>query len=367
MKQVTNNDKEIKKVGHFLLTPNLEKSPPNDAFKRLYEELGFQVDFFSPIESSKYPNQIIIRYGYKWLLKNVFSSRWRQYKAFSCTSEDPIVIAGVLAFVWRKPLIFLSDEIKTARYRGDRPESWKKLARWCMRRAQLTVVNDQSRVSLQRKYANIQNDQTISVYPGCFLEPPVAEGNKKMREQWSVPKKNAVLGFSGGLNLTAGIDWALDSLENHPNVTMVMQPLAIDDLQRYLLNNNRFSKQIYIQDQIMSWEESWSSMGGIDIGIAVYKNQAAQFQSMGISSNRLCMFLAMGVPVIVSKQSSFEFIEKYECGFMVDGVEEFNEAISNILRNLDQMKENARRCSFEYIDTKGKYQSLKTHFERVLN
>ena len=362
MKETKNN----KIVGHFLLTPNLEKSPPNDAFLQIYNELGFNVEFFSPSAKEEYQNQTTVAYGYKWLIKNLFSLRWKHYHAFSCTSEDPIVVAGLLAFIWRKPLIFLSDEIKTRRYRGDRRESWKKLARWCMRRADLTIVNDRSRLSLQREYAGINDEQAIDVYPGCFLSPPKAVDNEKMRAQWQVPNEHSVLCFSGGLNLTAGIDWALEALEHHADLTMVTQPLSIDELQYYLLKNHRLSQRIFMQESRMSWEESWSSMGGVDIGIAIYKNQAAQFQSMGISSNRLCMFLAMGVPVIVSKQASFEFVEEYECGFMVDGSQEFSKAIEKITQNLEQMKENAKRCFVEYIDTKGKYQNLKTHFEQIL-
>ena len=66
---------------------------------------------------------------------------------------------------------------------------------------------------------------------------------------------------------------------------------------------------------------------------------------MGISSNRLCMFIAMGVPVICSRQKSFEFVEKYECGVMVNTYPEFLDAIHHIRDNLKLYAIKLQNCS----------------------
>jgi hypothetical protein len=70
---------------------------------------------------------------------------------------------------------------------------------------------------------------------------------------------------------------------------------------------------------------------------------------MGISSNRLCMFIAMGVPVICSRQESFRFVEDYRCGVMVGSYQEFLAAIQTIGHNLKAMRQNCRHCLQEYI------------------
>ena len=358
-----------KKAAHFLFNSHLWNSPPNDALSKAYQELGYAVDFFAPDISQQPANQAKIKptiYGLKWLAKNMFSRRWAQYDVFSCTSEDPIVIAGILSLLWRKPLIFLSDEIKAGAYRGDRPGYWKRLCRWAMRRASMIIVNDRVRIALQKDYAGLATEESIIVYPGCFLETPRPGDRKAMRTRWEVADGDLVLGFSGACNLTAGIDLALDSLDCFTNIHLVTQPLTLDQLNRYLLKNHRHSNRIAIQEKRMSWQESWSSMGGVDIGIAIYTNPAPQFQLMGISSNRLCMFLAMGVPVIVSKQPSFEFVEHYGCGVMIEDGEEFNAALGKISADLDTMKENALRCASEYINTEAHYRDMVTRLRGVL-
>ncbi|MBT8113979.1 MAG: hypothetical protein KJP04_01270, partial [Arenicella sp.] len=159
------------RVAHFLLLGVLSGSPPNNAIKRAYNELGYDVDEYAPDAESN--SQILpVSYGLTWIVKQFWRPEWRRYSAFSCTSEDPVAIAGLLALIWRKPLIFISDEIKSGSYRGDRPEYFKRLCRWLMRKAALTIVNDQSRVTLQREYANLNKTNKVIVYPGCFVVPP---------------------------------------------------------------------------------------------------------------------------------------------------------------------------------------------------
>ncbi|MFM7268629.1 MAG: hypothetical protein ACKOZT_08605, partial [Cyanobium sp.] len=105
--------------------------------------------------------------------------------------------------------------------------------------------------------------------------------------------------------------------------------------------------------------EAWRSAVGLDIGLAIYTNPAPQFQHMGTSSNRLCMFLAMGVPVIASRQPSFRFLEEYDCGVLVDDYADFRAAIATIGSRLEVMRANCRRCFEDYIMPPGRFSGLQ--------
>ena len=97
----------------------------------------------------------------------------------------------------------------------------------------------------------------------------------------------------------------------------------------------------------------------MDIGVVIYNNPAPQFQHMGTSSNRLCMFLAMGVPVIASRQDSFRFLEKFDCGILVDDSRGFSAAVDMIRDRLAEMRANALRCWKEYIRAPERYIHLR--------
>ena len=66
----------------------------------------------------------------------------------------------------------------------------------------------------------------------------------------------------------------------------------------------------------------------------------------------------MGVPVIVTRQTSLEFLERYNCGVLVEDEKEFIDAVDAIQSRLPEMKANAKTCAKKYIYAPGQYKVL---------
>ena len=356
-----------RRAAHFLLVPELLYSPPNQAIIEALLSCGYRVDVFSPgnpQDPSDYGPDVTphrANYTLRWLGRHLLDRRWWSYACFSGTSEDPLAVVGVLAALTRRPSFLLVDEIKSGSYRGDSPERWKQLCRWAMRRARFTIVNDISRVELLRDYAALAPTAPVLVYPGCFHQPPRPdpELRRALRERWGLPQDALVIASSGALNLTAGAHWLVQALQGDATLHAVIQPLAVSPLCLFLLSRLGLGKRLYLEQERMGWQEAWRSAVGLDIGLAIYTNPAPQFQHMGTSSNRLCMFLAMGVPVIATRQPSFRFIEEYNCGVLVDSYAEFVEAVRHIGRHLPMMRANCHRCFNDYIMPPDRYPRLR--------
>ena len=354
-----------KKAAHFLRVPELAGSPPNEALISAYLELGYEVDLFTPGGSCNvdaYGSRVRCwpaEYGRRWLLRNAFLPFWRRYSLFSGTSEDPLAIVGVLSTLHRRPSIALVDEIKSGSYRGDARESWKRLCRLGMRRAELNIVNDAFRIELLKEYAALPADKRVIVYPGAFRCPPPPVNRKLQRERWGVPEDALVVGFSGHFNFSAGADWLIDALKI-PGRHGVIQLLGkTDPLAIFLLGRLEVSSRLYVEEKHLGWQEAWAQAAAMDIGVAIFKNPAPQFQNMGTSSNRLCMFLAMGVPIIASRQDSFGFLEEFGCGILVDDSPSFSTAVDKIRGRLAEMRANALRCYKEYVTPTEHYVDLR--------
>src|SRR5690606_38238726 len=149
-----------------------------------------------------------------------------------------------------------------------------------------------------------------------------------------------LLGLSGTFNLLQGADWLLDAVRADERVHAVIQPVGVDALHLDLLARIEPRARIFVEPARLGWREAWAQAAAVDIGIVVYRVPAPQFPLMGTSSNRLCMYLAMGVPVIASRQPSFEFLERYDCGILVESSAEFAAAVSRIASRLPEMREN---------------------------
>ena len=358
-----------RRIAHFLLLPELANSPPNEALLATYLDLGYDVDLYAPGKISEVSNPRIrtfhVEYGWKWLWRNGWRRKWRNYAAFSCTSEDPVAVTSVIARLAGKPLISLADEIKSGSYWGDRSNHWKRLCQWGLRSARLNIVNDECRVTLLRDYAALPYGPII-VYPGCFRESPPSIDVAAQRASRSVPPDGLVLGASGNISILLGMDWLIDAMIALPYCYASVQPVNIDPFVRYLLQQSRVSERVLTETKRLSWHDAWAQAPFCDIGLAIYRNQGPQFQQMGISSNRLCMFLAMGVPVIATRQPSFQFLLDYDCGMLVDSSEEFTAAVERMRPRLQQMKQNALRCAREYIAADKRFELLRANVASIL-
>jgi glycosyltransferase involved in cell wall biosynthesis len=364
--------KSTKRAAHFLIAEEHAYSPLNDAIVNALLELGYALDLYAPgghFSTNRYGAKVralSVEYGKRWLMANAFSRHWRRYHVFSGTSEDPMAVVGLLSWMHRRPSFTLADEIFSGSYRGDASEYWKNLCRWGMKRSQLTIVNDASRIALQREYADLSDDHPVIVYPGCFRKLPLPGDRKALRQSWGMPENSLVLLASGQFNQHMGAEWLIHALQTIPDLCVAVQPLALDPFAKFLLQHCHGSERMHVEDHRLSWHESYASVAGADIGMSIYLHSGPQFQNMGTSSSRLCMFLSMGVPVIASRQPSFDFLERYGCGVLVQNEQEFVAAIPSIQQRLPEMKANAIRCAREFIDTSTKYKNLVSALKAVI-
>jgi glycosyltransferase involved in cell wall biosynthesis len=363
----------MKRFAHFLLIPELAHSPPNDAAVTALRELGYAVDLYAPLGSfdvTRYGLNVRsfpVEYGYRWMVRNLISPGWCRYAGFSGTTEDPLAVAGLLGWLHRRPVITFADEIRSGGYAGNRNQRWKKLCRFGMRHSLLTIVNERERIALQRDYAGLPADAPILVYPGCFREPPAPGDRAELRAARGLPADALVLCYSGVMSHGNGGLWMAEALRQCPKLWVWGQIVNLDPLTRGLLERLQGSERLILEKTRMSWQETWASMSAADIGMVVYLQDAPQYRHMGIASNRLCMFLAMGVPVIASRQPSFEFIERYDCGVLIEGPDTLPAAVNRISERLNIMRANALECARDYIRAPQRWAELRNALACILS
>jgi glycosyltransferase involved in cell wall biosynthesis len=341
-------------AAHFIPSLDMADSPENDQYVGALLELGFGVTVFAPSGTfarawGSHVDTADAKYGFRWIAENALSPRWRRFALVSASTEDPVGPAGVIATVHRRPLVVLATEICSGSYRGDRTERWKSLCRRSMRRARLTVVNDASRVALQRDYAGLDRSREILVVPNSFRAAPPPAVRAEVRARLGIPADAFVLGFSGVVHEGLGVSWALEALDAMPDLHLHVKTRTVSSTLKLLFARDRHADRIHLDDRNIPAREAWAEAVALDVGMAVYLQDAPQFQNMGTSSNRLCMFLAMGIPVIVSRQPSFDFLDRSGAGVQVANSAEFVRAIDFVRSRRDSMSDAALRCATEHV------------------
>ncbi len=361
-----------RRVAHFISSPYLVDSPPNASLISAFLELGYDVDVFTndpSLNVTHLGSRVRARhveYRLRWMAGNLLNPKWFAYSAFSGTTEDPMAVAGLLARLTAKPCVTMADEIKNGSTGGMRGNRWKSICRYGMRASALTIVNTPERIEIQRDYAGLAATHPIAVMPNCFVSPPLAGDRAALRSERGLPGDVLVVCYSGVFSQGNGAAWFAQALAQCPRAWFWAQVVPQDPTVAVLLKWLEGRERLVIEPGPLGWHLPSISMAAADIGVVVYLQDAPQFRNMGTASQRLCMFLSMGVPVIASRQPSFEFIETWDCGVLVDNADEFVAAIGKIGERLPEMRANALRCASEFIDAPGHYARLVRSLSKAI-
>jgi hypothetical protein len=82
------------------------------------------------------------------------------------------------------------------------------------------------------------------------------------------------------------------------------------------------------------------------IGIAWYEVQVLDKRAimMGLAAGKIGQYLKCGIPVICPTIKSLNYIDQFQCGVMIEKIEESHSAIEKIENNYDHYRNNAFNC-----------------------
>ncbi|HUP61197.1 MAG TPA: hypothetical protein VNA69_12335 [Thermoanaerobaculia bacterium] len=348
----------MRKAAFFELRADYLGRPFEDGIIRALGDAGFEVDVFAP------GAPLDVEYRRAWLQRELLRpSRWRAYDLFLGTADIPMAFAGVLSALARRPCVTAADEIFVGGYEGHALGMWKKLAPWGMRRAAFTILTDLCRTPLQREYARLPADHEFLSYPSCYAFPYAGPSREEARRALGIAPDDFVLSFTGTFTANNGAHWIVRLLDAIPDLRVLVQPAGLTDE----VTNAQLARdpRIIHRPERLGWTESMQLTVAADAGIVFYLSPKPQFQLMGVSSQKLCTALWLGMPVIATRQPSFAFIEEYRCGELVSDERELPAAIARILERREEYARGARRAVDEFIRPGEKLRLLAERFRRV--
>lgn len=101
------------------------------------------------------------------------------------------------------------------------------------------------------------------------------------------------------------------------------------------------------------------------IGVALYSVEELSYRAeyMGVAAGKIGNYLKCGVPVIVNRLPSLSYIEEFNCGILIDSLDDIESACNKIIANYEEFREGAYRCYNEIWHPK---QYLKCIEEQLL-
>lgn len=345
------------RAAYFEMQASYFGRPYDDGILRALTACGYDVDIYAPqgnLPQRVYgPNirRLAVEYRRGWLQSHL--SLARKYDLFLGTADLPMAFAGVFAATGRRPSVVASDEIYVGGYQGFARLYWKKLALWAMRRADLTIITDVARVPLQREYIGLGDEKKHHFvgYPCCYAEPYRGRSREDARSALGISTDDIVISFTGSFNANNCAHWLLRLLDRtDPHIRLLIQtggrPDAVTDT---LLSRLEQSGRVIYRPDRVEWLEASEITIAADVSYVCYDFPWPAFQNLGASSQKLCMSLWAGVPVLATYQPSFAFIDQVLCGATFEGEDGLLPAFQQVIADRKRYAANTTSAITEHI------------------
>lgn len=356
------------KAAYFQLRADYFGRPMDDGILRALLGAGFDVDVFAPDgdrPQSDYGERVrrcALEYRRSWLQRNMGRRKWRDYDVFLGTSDLPMAFAGLLALLAGRPSVTVCDEIYLGGYEGQATLYWKSLTRWAMRCARFTIITDEVRNPLQREYAGLPASHEFIPFPSSYPTPYCGRSREEARRALGIAEEDFVFSTTGAFRFENASDW-LVRLAGRDGVRVMIQTAgASDPVTDALLR--RLDGAVYVPERV-GFRESAETTIAADVGAVFYLSPKPQFQNMGVSSQKLGMTLWLGIPVVATRQQSFQFIEEFQCGELIDREDELPGALIRIRARHDEYSANSLRATAEYVRPAERLERLMERFKRL--
>jgi hypothetical protein len=356
-----------RRAAYFLARADHVGRPLDDGIISAITLAGFDLDLFIPGDGDVNARDVgevrleRVEYSQAWLRRQLRSwSRWQKYAVLLGACDLPMAFAGVLSFWSRRPSVAVCDEIYLGR-QGPARGGWKAMSRWAIRRARLSVVTDRCRLALLNAYTGSTRPANVLEYPACFVDGVRDESRRRqMRAKLGIAADEFVVSISGGIHEYSGAPElvAQFGLSRGPVRLMIQAAGSADPLTETLLQQLAETSSLLFFPRRVSYSEAAAISGAADVGVACYFSQSPQDQTVGLSSQKLCSYLRYGVPVIVSRQDSFSFVERFGCGVLIGQPSELASAVERIRSDWPKMSAAAWLCFREFVRTAQKRDDL---------
>jgi hypothetical protein len=356
-----------RRAAFFLLRADYFGRTFEDGIIRALDLAGFDVDVFAPdgaLPQTLYPHvqRREVTYRRSWLQAQVRPGRWRVYDLFLGTVDLPMAFAGTLAGIARRPVVTACDEIFIGGYEGDARTYWKAMTRWGMRQSAFTVITDPVRIPLQREYADLPADHEFVQYPCCYADPYAGPSREEVRGALGVADDELLLSCTGSFTSWNGAQWIVPLAGRDGLRVLVQTAGAREPVTDALLAR---TPGVLYHPERLGFREAAELTVAADVSFVGYLSPFPQFRHMGVSSQKLCTSLWLGVPAIATRQESFAFVEDLGCGVLIDHEDELPAAIARIRADREGYSARAKTAVGAYVRPAERLEALAERFRRV--
>jgi glycosyltransferase involved in cell wall biosynthesis len=288
------------------------------------------------------------------------------YDAVYAAGVRGLLAARVASLFRSQRLINLQLELSLPdKVTGSPGRLFKQIERHAIRSSWLSLIHDDQRAAMLCADAGIGREQ-IEIIPNAPCGPGIIKSSKFLHERLGLPSQTRILLSPGTVDPVFASEEIVVASQALPEswrcVIHSVVPISHEDPFIGRLRSLNIRGRVLFSLQPVPYEEIDEIFGSATIGLALYGScGGANITEVGLASGKLCHFLKLGIPVIVSDYPVLrEFVLRHKVGLPLAELTDLPKLVSII----EMDYEGYRKRSVECFDRE---LAFETHFGKVLD
>lgn len=252
-----------------------------------------------------------------------------------------------------------------AKLPGRFARAFKWLERRALRTCFLSLLHDETRARMFMEDTGISRER-IDILPNSPRGEGRIQRSHFLSNRFGIEEGTRLLLSAGSLSPAFLSEEIVAAAQDLPSgwkcVVHSAQPRTDEDPYIRRLKAANHQGRVLFSLEPVSYESVVEVLSSADIGLALYGAEGGpNTTEIGLASGKLCHFLQLGIPVVVSDFPVLcEFVTRHGVGLPVADLDDLPQAIAAIMDDYDNY---CRRAA----ETFTRELAFQTHFQRVLD
>lgn len=302
--------------------------------------------------------------------KSIEIMQGNEYLCLIGIEKMGLIWSGKVAQQMGIPNIYYSLELYTHKHpyihQSNRNERIKALEEYYHKMCCATIIQDERRAKELYADNNIDTKTMDTVcLPVSSLGECIKTKSDVIQKKFHLKNDEKIILYYGLIGKKRKIDELIKGTQKFPNGWKLVLH-GIDEMKSEdLIREYNVSDKVIMSKEFFSSEDLMTFITSAAIGLVLYGNTNMNDILTAFSSEKISTYLQCGLPIIAFRYPGYEIFEKYQCGALIDSIEDIPAAIQTILTNYPNYRNNAYRCFEDNYQYRKNYGRLKNYLDTL--
>lgn len=288
----------------------------------------------------------ISRFGVVELIWKLATHRPKYDWIFAVPQWD-VYFAQKAASLAAIPVVYISDELYLEEEATtDLQRKWKKRERKAHAKCAFTISYSPELAEFIRVENQLPEGHEVYAVRATSPGPAERKRSRYYQDKLGIPEENFVLLYAGSWwwrKFFPDLEKILASVGD--GVDIVFDGRYVDSSTKRLTSKNIHCCNTVASDDVLN-----DVVSSAHVGLALYQDTPISSKLICTGSGKLSLYMKNGLPVIITYQDAFRWIEDEGCGVCIGSVEEIPDALAKIRMNYDWYVSNVVRYYSEVLE-----------------